>query len=1083
MALERGSVLLVAPPGGGKTLALEEALAAGAGSGAWLRCGEADRDPGRLLAHLVDAVRSAAPGAVDVLADRLAVAPERVDVGLGVRALLGRARAPAGRPADDRLRRRRAAAPSREAVRLVGDLLAAAAPPVHVAIASRHELRLRAAKLRATGRLAEARRGGPRVQPGGVRRAAALRGAVATPPPTRSRRCGPPPRAGRWASRSRRAPAGAGEPGASAGALEAYLIEELLDPLDAALARRADRFERRSRSSTPPWPPRSGLPDGFVERGAARCGDSRSRRSTRAAERVAYHPLMREFLLARLDASARSRAAPAAAQRAAAEALEAAGRGPDAVEHWLAGGAPDSAASAVARHARPARANTAPATVAGGSSGCRRRRGPRPTCACSRVGSRPGRAACRTADRAAARGPARVRGPRRRRLDVAGARRARRHLRDPRGLRAGDPPGGRARGLAGARGADGRPLAASPRWPAPAAIGRPPGSARRARRRGRRRARSRRSSRGFRGFWVDLLCGRLDAALAGRAPRPSALERADPFNRLPYVLGFVAVIQDERGEDRGGAGAHRASGAGGAAQNGLGGYIGEVGSQVQRRRPCAGGATGRGRARARSAPAAAATAGFAGDGGDHARDDRRAARRARRGLRGRRSGARRRRARALAGALAHHGAAGPGAGRGGPAARGRASSSRTRSPPRPPLASCARLLALRGWLRSLDGDECRGARRPRARVGGGAAASPSTWCGASAPRLEPLLWAAVERGRSRPRRSSARSRRPSPGGAALLPFTRHPVPEVRRAADRSRVGRLRPSRGARAARASWSAIRTPEWPRAARACRARICAASRRRSSSRCSGGFGLRRGGVRGRRRGLGGAARRNGWCASCSCTASGRSRGRRCSGRSGRTCRPRPRRSLQVAVSSARAVLDPPRRRGQRAGGRRAHLPPGALDRDVVDADEFERAATRGARPPAVASGPRCWRPPRRAGAGEPLPEDRYEDWATAWRERLLDLYGRVLGALADARADGGRPAGRGRRRPPPGGARPARRGGPPPADGRLCALGTPRPRPAPVPRLPPRAGRGAGRRAGRGDGRAPAPHPRRRAGVSKP
>ncbi|HKN95011.1 MAG TPA: bacterial transcriptional activator domain-containing protein, partial [Thermoleophilaceae bacterium] len=39
-----------------------------------------------------------------------------------------------------------------------------------------------------------------------------------------------------------------------------------------------------------------------------------------------------------------------------------------------------------------------------------------------------------------------------------------------------------------------------------------------------------------------------------------------------------------------------------------------------------------------------------------------------------------------------------------------------------------------------------------------------------------------------------------------------------------------------------------------------------------------------------------------------------------------------------------------------------------------------------------------------GEPLPEDRYEDWAIAWRERLLDLFGQVLGALADEHAAAG-------------------------------------------------------------------------------
>jgi DNA-binding SARP family transcriptional activator len=32
----------------------------------------------------------------------------------------------------------------------------------------------------------------------------------------------------------------------------------------------------------------------------------------------------------------------------------------------------------------------------------------------------------------------------------------------------------------------------------------------------------------------------------------------------------------------------------------------------------------------------------------------------------------------------------------------------------------------------------------------------------------------------------------------------------------------------------------------------------------------------------------------------------------------------------------------------------------------------------------------------AGEPLPEDRGEDWADAWREPLIELYRSVLAAL---------------------------------------------------------------------------------------
>lgn len=34
-----------------------------------------------------------------------------------------------------------------------------------------------------------------------------------------------------------------------------------------------------------------------------------------------------------------------------------------------------------------------------------------------------------------------------------------------------------------------------------------------------------------------------------------------------------------------------------------------------------------------------------------------------------------------------------------------------------------------------------------------------------------------------------------------------------------------------------------------------------------------------------------------------------------------------------------------------------------------------------------------------GEPLPEERYSDWALGWRERLTDLYAAVLAAICDS------------------------------------------------------------------------------------
>jgi DNA-binding SARP family transcriptional activator len=67
-----------------------------------------------------------------------------------------------------------------------------------------------------------------------------------------------------------------------------------------------------------------------------------------------------------------------------------------------------------------------------------------------------------------------------------------------------------------------------------------------------------------------------------------------------------------------------------------------------------------------------------------------------------------------------------------------------------------------------------------------------------------------------------------------------------------------------------------------------------------------------------------------------------------------------------------------------------------DVVDVDEFDSAvelalAERGdGRLALLQRVDRLW-------TGEPLPEDRYEDWAIPWRGRLADRFLGVLVALA--------------------------------------------------------------------------------------
>jgi ATP/maltotriose-dependent transcriptional regulator MalT/DNA-binding SARP family transcriptional activator len=114
----------------------------------------------------------------------------------------------------------------------------------------------------------------------------------------------------------------------------------------------------------------------------------------------------------------------------------------------------------------------------------------------------------------------------------------------------------------------------------------------------------------------------------------------------------------------------------------------------------------------------------------------------------------------------------------------------------------------------------------------------------------------------------------------------------------------------------------------------------------------------------------------------------------------------SLHVAVSRARRVLDLP-------GAERSVIESAEqayrldLEHAVVDAEAFRAAAElalteRGADQAALLERARSlW-------GGEPLPEERYSDWATAYRERLIDRHVAVLSALVQLREHAGDHAG---------------------------------------------------------------------------
>ena len=116
---------------------------------------------------------------------------------------------------------------------------------------------------------------------------------------------------------------------------------------------------------------------------------------------------------------------------------------------------------------------------------------------------------------------------------------------------------------------------------------------------------------------------------------------------------------------------------------------------------------------------------------------------------------------------------------------------------RPALASGARLLALRAWLRSLDGDEA-GALADVTRAWEDAGDGTRHLLRRERPRLEPLLWTALERGVLAPERVVEALDAARPGGTAALALTRHPAPDVRRTAVLAAVASGHPRAVARA---------------------------------------------------------------------------------------------------------------------------------------------------------------------------------------------------------------------------------------------------------------------------------------------
>ena len=310
----------------------------------------------------------------------------------------------------------------------------------------------------------------------------------------------------------------------------------------------------------------------------------------------------------------------------------------------------------------------------------------------------------------------------------------------------------------------------------------------------------------------------------------------------------------------------------------------------------------------------------------------------------------------------------------------------------------ARLLAVRAWLRHLAGEAA--AYDDLARALGEAADTAGYVLGREWPRLEPLVWGALERHILDPDIVVAALERVLPGGAALVPLVEHPVAAVRGAAVGPAAASGHPQLLARLD----DLARDPDQgvASAAVAIRERTRAAPPPLTFE-LLGGFRVRR----------------------ASWAVDDASWGRPIAARVMRfllvhhedavaedllfeafwPARPpeAARRSLTVALSLARGVLDTPGAEHSVIETRERAYRVRLGEHDRLDVAEFERAAAAGLAAPAESARPLL----ERADAlwtGEPLPEDRYAVWAIAWRERLMHRYLQVLAALAEVHTRSG-------------------------------------------------------------------------------
>jgi DNA-binding SARP family transcriptional activator len=350
-ALDTGAVLITAGPGCGKTTLLEDAAIRSPHAVAWISCSDADRNPGVFVMRLVDAIAAAAPGASNALAERLRGAPEALDPLAATRELIAELSRLLVEPItvviDDAERLDGAA----EALQLVRELANANRPRLRVAVAARHRIDLGVAKLRASGELVELGAADLAFDPEECAGVVAARTGLDPSPEqvselieaTEGWPLGIVVAAG-LIERSRVADVATVPTRHLAGApeLHAYLSEELLRSLDPDL-REAAVSSSIVEVVTPQVARALGLPEDLEVR-LGHAGLPIRRPAN--AQGFVYHPLVRQFLLQCLQAE-RSADEWRRLNAAAAASLAEAGDPINAIEHWLAARRWPEAAAAI----------------------------------------------------------------------------------------------------------------------------------------------------------------------------------------------------------------------------------------------------------------------------------------------------------------------------------------------------------------------------------------------------------------------------------------------------------------------------------------------------------------------------------------------------------------------------------------------------------------------------------------------------------------------------------------------------------------------------------------------------------------